>query len=609
MAEGEKSNIVRPKEKNEPSSFFNAEPAAAATLLEVVNVTSLANIFDTAFTSTADPVVHPRYPAGTEMDCEHLFADAAGIEEGDTVAVQAHPCPVHRHPSTPHDYVYKPYFPTPLMNSSHYGLPESVNCNDCKTKQEEKSSAVSQSKPSIACRLKRPVCSDKDTLKKSERKCVKPKRTRVLTAPEADNCSTAGPSRLIDHPVDYSISKSESPEQDNRSLEDCKVVPKSTQTINSSGASPNQNDEPTSPDLLLDWMSSDSSSSDSEDEDSSIEVVGTVNPIEMQSTPNTNTPSSEQSQPISVVDLTTESDDERNGNSNPVNEPNRPPINSRPRHCFLHHPHSRSRSCVMDIASRMNNRMHPRMHNLWMIQQRIQEQRRLHMRRDAHNVQRMYRHHRFVNPPPMNINPSAPAPCNGNCTNCTNGYVFIRDPRSNLSSIPPPQQPMVYSHPEGGPTRNSPNFGMNIAHNQHSYEMPYYYNQASRMPLPPGMISRPLPFSSTPTMTHQDAYIRFADFRRIECTLRGGATQESIESHTFPHTYKRVKDVENKEDTIEKCTICLSEFEENENVRRLPCMHLFHIDCVDQWLSTNSCCPICRVDIETYVYKELSLLT
>ena len=40
------------------------------------------------------------------------------------------------------------------------------------------------------------------------------------------------------------------------------------------------------------------------------------------------------------------------------------------------------------------------------------------------------------------------------------------------------------------------------------------------------------------------------------------------------------------------------EFEEEEDVRRLPCMHLFHVPCVDQWLGLNKRCPICRVDIE-----------
>ena len=46
------------------------------------------------------------------------------------------------------------------------------------------------------------------------------------------------------------------------------------------------------------------------------------------------------------------------------------------------------------------------------------------------------------------------------------------------------------------------------------------------------------------------------------------------------------------------CTFYFTEFEEDEDVRRLPCMHLFHVPCVDQWLGLNKRCPICRVDIE-----------
>lgn len=34
-------------------------------------------------------------------------------------------------------------------------------------------------------------------------------------------------------------------------------------------------------------------------------------------------------------------------------------------------------------------------------------------------------------------------------------------------------------------------------------------------------------------------------------------------------------------------------------------MHLFHINCVDQWLVTNTKCPICRVDIEAGSKSQL----
>ncbi|XP_037076796.1 E3 ubiquitin-protein ligase RNF165-like, partial [Pollicipes pollicipes] len=59
-----------------------------------------------------------------------------------------------------------------------------------------------------------------------------------------------------------------------------------------------------------------------------------------------------------------------------------------------------------------------------------------------------------------------------------------------------------------------------------------------------------------------------------------GASRTQIERNTLPHRYKHQK-TRTETGDIEKCTICLSEFEDDECVRRLPCMHLYHIDCVD----------------------------
>ncbi|XP_067874009.1 E3 ubiquitin-protein ligase Arkadia isoform X2 [Heterodontus francisci] len=96
-----------------------------------------------------------------------------------------------------------------------------------------------------------------------------------------------------------------------------------------------------------------------------------------------------------------------------------------------------------------------------------------------------------------------------------------------------------------------------------------------------------------------------------------GASQSTIERCTYPHKYKKaITDLQRKlqykqeeedgieDDTEEKCTICLSILEEGEDVRRLPCMHLFHQVCVDQWLTTNKKCPICRVDIEAQLSAD-----
>jgi hypothetical protein len=46
------------------------------------------------------------------------------------------------------------------------------------------------------------------------------------------------------------------------------------------------------------------------------------------------------------------------------------------------------------------------------------------------------------------------------------------------------------------------------------------------------------------------------------------------------------------------CAVCLSEFEDDDPLRRLPCNHSFHKACIDKWLKRNKVCPLCLQDIE-----------
>ena len=52
------------------------------------------------------------------------------------------------------------------------------------------------------------------------------------------------------------------------------------------------------------------------------------------------------------------------------------------------------------------------------------------------------------------------------------------------------------------------------------------------------------------------------------------------------------KDGENKE-----CIVCLSEFEVGESITTLPCVHIFHNECIKSWLKSNNHCPICKFEI------------
>ncbi|KAK4343460.1 hypothetical protein RND71_036554 [Anisodus tanguticus] len=45
------------------------------------------------------------------------------------------------------------------------------------------------------------------------------------------------------------------------------------------------------------------------------------------------------------------------------------------------------------------------------------------------------------------------------------------------------------------------------------------------------------------------------------------------------------------------CCICLAKYEDNNELRELPCSHFFHTQCVDKWLKINASCPLCKSEI------------
>jgi hypothetical protein len=65
---------------------------------------------------------------------------------------------------------------------------------------------------------------------------------------------------------------------------------------------------------------------------------------------------------------------------------------------------------------------------------------------------------------------------------------------------------------------------------------------------------------------------------------------------TYTFADKDVKTLD-ANDSKCKCLVCQFSYEEGETLRKLPCGHCFHAECVDQWLKDKDCCAYCRQPI------------
>eukprot|EP00088_Acartia_fossae_P003212 TRINITY_DN1132_c0_g1_i5.p1 TRINITY_DN1132_c0_g1~~TRINITY_DN1132_c0_g1_i5.p1 ORF type:complete len:140 (+),score=46.57 TRINITY_DN1132_c0_g1_i5:145-564(+) len=54
-----------------------------------------------------------------------------------------------------------------------------------------------------------------------------------------------------------------------------------------------------------------------------------------------------------------------------------------------------------------------------------------------------------------------------------------------------------------------------------------------------------------------------------------------------------------------ECATCLEKIAGEDEVVSLPCGHLFHYECIDQWFNKSKNCPTCRKDATRKEFRKI----
>lgn len=69
-----------------------------------------------------------------------------------------------------------------------------------------------------------------------------------------------------------------------------------------------------------------------------------------------------------------------------------------------------------------------------------------------------------------------------------------------------------------------------------------------------------------------------------------GVSQEQIDEQLKTHLFKTGE----TSNCGNSCSICLVDYQNDESLRKLPCAHCYHSECIDKWLTRVNHCPLCR---------------
>jgi hypothetical protein len=133
------------------------------------------------------------------------------------------------------------------------------------------------------------------------------------------------------------------------------------------------------------------------------------------------------------------------------------------------------------------------------------------------------------------------------------------------------------------------------------YEMDMDYPYAAMHPVAPVSGSNPL----LQRLAMHDGdfgpedYDMLLRLDEVQQTAKSQHVDEGIVALLPETTVARVSDLD--EDN-RACSICLCDFVDGDRTKLLPCLHRFHPNCVNEWLTKHSTlCPVCKLDVSRNV--------
>ncbi|KAI4369745.1 hypothetical protein MLD38_018158 [Melastoma candidum] len=98
--------------------------------------------------------------------------------------------------------------------------------------------------------------------------------------------------------------------------------------------------------------------------------------------------------------------------------------------------------------------------------------------------------------------------------------------------------------------------------------------------------------------TSMDFFGTQRDFTEDDYEILLALDENNVRTGASVHQISSLPESKVQNDSFgEACTICLEVPAKGDTIRHLPCLHKFHKDCIDPWLSRSRSCPVCKSSI------------